>query len=607
MRVYLLLAAREVRERIPPVALRAARRAVGAAFPVPPDVVRPVEWTAPDGQVALFGWSNEPDEEPLPPTMIGGSGRRLGYCGHLAEPKQDGDLLLNEDDLGAAAAELGGVFAVYRASEDGIEAATSMARVCPVYHAEAAGARVVGSRSLLVHLVARAVETGVEEPETDLAVEVLHPLIRHGFFTNDDTPFRGVRALPAGSVLIAAPGRPTAIRRQPVAEVRSPRGKDRSQRELIRPLAEALVDSVAPLARHREPIVLSLSGGRDGRLMAAVLNAAGVPFTGSTHGFADDPDVILATQVATALGIEHNVDLAHPEGPKESVTVEHPFARAAHVIRMCEGMNSAYESVARFRPYRMVPGISGSGGETLRGGFLYDQDDISPEKLKKRVHLIFHAAGRILTADANARAAAGHRPWAELAETDAFDVLDKLYLYYRTGRWIVGSHSATLMNSPFYHPFFDNRVVREATALEPRWRRSEYPFYLLIRELAPQLAEIQPEGKRWRFDREQKPRLVRRRAWRARAVPPARGRTAAFNWRVSYDDGFRKLLLDQILDGPQSLFDIVDREALTTRVRDRPKHWVKQLWHVYTLSVLLSGEWRTPPPDLPKMEIPIPH
>lgn len=589
------------------MALRAARRAVSAAFPVPPDVVKAVEWTAPDGQAALFGWSNEPDEEPLPPTLIGGSGRRLGYCGYLAEPKKDGDSLLNEHDLGATAAGLGGVFAAYRAGEDGIEAATSMARVCPVYHAEAAGVRVVGSRSLLVHLVARAVETGVEEPEIDFAVEVLHPIIRHGFLTNDDTPFRGVRALPAGSVLTAAPGRPTAIRRQPVTEVRKPPGKARARQESIRPLAAALIDSVAPLARHREPVALSLSGGRDSRLMAAVLKAAGVPFTGSTHGFADDPDVILAIQVATALGIEHTVNLTHPEGPKESVAVEHPLARAGHVIRMCEGMNSAYENVSRFRPYRMVPATSGSGGETLRGGFLYDQDDITPEGLKKRVHLIFHAAEPLLTADAKARAVAGHRPWSDLAETDAFDVLDKLYLHYRTGRWIVGSHSATLMNSPFYHPFFDNRVVREATALEPRWRRSEYPFYLLIRELAPRLAEIQPEGKRWRFDRENKPRLVGRRAWQARAVLPSRGRTASFNWRVSYDDGFRKLLLDQILDGPQTLFDIVDREALITGFQDRPKRWVKQLWHIYTMSVLLSGEWRTPKTDLPKVEIPIPH
>ncbi|MWA06128.1 hypothetical protein F8568_038420 [Actinomadura sp. LD22] len=603
MRVYLLLASREARNPVPPVALRAARRAVGEAFPVPSEVISGVEWSAPDGQVAMFGWSNEPRHDLLPGTVAVGTGRRLGYCGYLAEPKRDGDLLLTEPDLGAAVPGLGGVFAVFRAGEDGVEAATSMARVCPVYHAESRGVRIVGSRALLVHLVARAVETGVEDPEADLSVEALHPLIRHGFFVNDDTPFRGVRALPAGAVLRAPLGAAATVRRQPVPEARTTPARAKEQRGLIEPLAGALVDAATPLGRHSEPVTLALSGGRDSRLMAAVLKAAGVPFTGATHGFADDPDVVLARRVAGILGIEHTVDLTVTEGRKESVTVQHPLARTHEIVRMCEGMNSAYESVNRYRPYDPVPRTSGSGGETLRGGFLYDQDDVSPDGLRKRLRLIFFAAERLMTEDANARAAEEHRRWAG---RDGFDVLDKLYLYYRTGRWIVGLHTATLMNAPYYHPFFDNRVVRAALGLAPAWRRSEYPFYLLIRELAPGLADVPPEGGRWRFDREHRPVLAGRRAWRAREALVPRGRTAGFNWRTSFDDGFRDLLRERIMDGPAELFAVVDRDAVDGALRDSPKRWAKQLWHIHTVSVLLSGEWRRPLPALPPVVIPIP-
>ncbi|MFB4303131.1 hypothetical protein [Actinomadura sp. NTSP31] len=102
VRVYLLLVSREAREPVPPVGLRATRRAVREAFPVPQDVIAAVEWSAPDGQVAMFGWSNEPGHELLPETVVQGAGHRLGYCGYLAEPKRDGDLLLTEPDLGAA-------------------------------------------------------------------------------------------------------------------------------------------------------------------------------------------------------------------------------------------------------------------------------------------------------------------------------------------------------------------------------------------------------------------------------------------------------------------------------------------------------------------------
>lgn len=605
MRVVLLLVSGGVREPIPGVALRAARRAIFEAFPVPAEVIRAAEWTAPHGRVALFGWSNE--HERSSEILLEGAGRRLGYCGYLGEPKRDADGVLGAADLGAAAAGLGGVFSLFRAGEDGAEAATSMARVCPVYYAEAAGLRVVGSRALLVHLVARAVETGLEEPAVAIAVERLQPLVRHGFFVNDDTPFRGVRALPAGAVLTAEPGEGTVVRQQSLPERRDGSGHVRRQQEAIRPLADALLDSALPLGRHRDPVALALSGGRDSRLMAAVLRAAEVPFAATTHGFADDPDVILAERVAKALGIEHSVNLSVPEGRKEFVAVQHPFGRAHDVIRMCEGMNSAYESVTRYRPFDPVPRTSGSGGETLRGGFLYDQDDVSPQGLRKRVRLIFHAAEHLMTEEANARAAEEHRPWDERARADGFDVLDGLYLHYRTGRWIVGSHTAALMNAPYYHPFFDNRVVRESLALAPGRRRSEYPFYLLIRELAPQLADIPPEGKRWRFDRERRPLVFGRRAWRARAALAPRGRTAGFNWRVSFDDGFRDLLREQILDGPEELFDIVDRDAMTKALSEPPKRWVKQIWHVYTLSVLLSGAWRSPLPKLPSVRIPIPE
>ncbi|WP_242882352.1 asparagine synthase-related protein [Actinomadura litoris] len=606
MRVYLVLATREARERIPAPAFRAARRAIHEAFPVPPDVVKAVEWTAPGGRVALLGWTNEPEHELLPETVISGGAWRLGYCGYLAEPKRDVDLLLARDDLAGTAAELGGVFSIFRAGTEGVEAATAMARVCPVYHAEARGLRVIGSRALLVHLVAQAVRTDREDPEVDIDVEALHPLVRHGFYANDDTPFRGVHALPAGSLIRAIPGEPTVVRQQPSTPARETPRDDRGRRELVRPLAEALVASAAPLARHRDPVALALSGGRDSRLMAAVLRSAGVAFTATTHGFADDPDVVLGTRVAQALRIEHEVELTVPQERKDFVDVQHPFSRTHDIIRMCEGMNSAYESVNRYRPYELAPRTSGSGGETLRGGFLYDQDDVSDEGLQKRVRLIFHAAERFMTSAANERAAAEHRPWAERARSDGFDVLDKLYLHYRTGRWIVGSHTATLMNTPYYHPFFDNRVVRAVLALSAEWRRSEYPFHLLLQELAPPLAVIPPEGKRWRFDRGRGPLLSGRRAWRARAPLTAKGGTSGFNWRVSFDQSFRDLLQEQILDGPEALFDIVDRDAYTTLLRDSPGRWTKQIWHVYTLSVLLSQEWRRPAPALPSVRIPIP-
>ncbi len=72
-------------------------------------------------------------------------------------------------------------------------------------------------------------------------------------------------------------------------------------------MAEALAEAVRPLGERAAPVQLSLTGGKDSRLVAAALTAAGVPFAARTHGFASHPDVIVAGLIASRLGVEHTV------------------------------------------------------------------------------------------------------------------------------------------------------------------------------------------------------------------------------------------------------------------------------------------------------------
>ncbi|MGK5551906.1 hypothetical protein ACSNOI_09860, partial [Actinomadura kijaniata] len=211
MRAYLAVVAVDRGRPVPRRVIEAAERAVHEAVPVPADVLTADRWTSEDGAVTLLAWANEPEHALLPRPLRREGGRVLGYCGYLADPDAGERALLAADRVGPVTETLGGCFSVFRAGPDGVEAATSIARVCPVYHAETGGARVIGTRALLVHLVARAIATGAADPGVDLDVPALQPMIRHGFFTNDDTPFRGVRALPAATVLTARPGEPTGL------------------------------------------------------------------------------------------------------------------------------------------------------------------------------------------------------------------------------------------------------------------------------------------------------------------------------------------------------------------------------------------------------------
>lgn len=607
MRVYLAVAAGDHGMRIPPLVLDAARQAVYQAFPVPAERIRRAEWVAPDAGVALLAWSNEPEEEPLPRPLLTTERGALGYCGYLGEPG-DVDTLVRADPLGAAVDRMGGCFSVFRAEAAGFEAATSITRVCPVYHAEAAGLRFAGSRAILVHLAARAATTGTLAAEPDYDLPELQAMVRHGFFTCDATPFRGLTALPNAGTLVARRGAPPHVAARPLP-VPGPVPRSRSEaRALVAPLTGALLAAVRPFARHDRPVRVALSGGRDSRLIAAALHGAGIPFVAASHGFAGHPDVATAAVVARALGVEQRVEQPVRDD-RGRVVVEHPLARAHHVVRMCEGMASAYESVTRYQPYDPQPRTSGSGGERLRGGFLSDQAETTPEAVTRRLKTIFHAQDHLLLPEANALARTRFEHWRERARGEGMDVLDKLHMFYRTGRWLAGSHTATLMNGPYYHPFLDARVVRQVLTLPVEWRFTEEPVYMAIEALAPRLRDVPIEGRRWRFERH-RPAGVRGwlgwRGWRRRAPLPPSGQGGGFNWRRGYGEEFAAILRDQILVAPPELFELVDRTAVKELLSHVPPRRPSQSWNLLTLAVLLSGAWREPvPAGLGDVAIPI--
>ncbi|MFC7733658.1 asparagine synthase-related protein [Actinomadura keratinilytica] len=602
MRAYLAVAVRRPGDRIDPAVLTAARRSIAEAVPVPPDRWRTAEWLSPDGGAALLAWSNEPPEAPFPDPILTSGERALGYCGYLGG-KGEADLLLAADRLDDRVDDLGGCFSVFRLGPDGLQAATSLTRACPVYHAEAGGLRFAASRALLAHLAARSAATGLSRPAPVYAVMGLQALVRHGFFASDETPFEGVAALPNAATLVAPFDGPLDVVPRPLpAQGPMPRGR-REARERVRPLAEALLAAVEPFRRHDRPVRIALSGGRDSRLIAAACHAAGVPFYGAAHGLADSPDVVLAQRVAAALGAECEVTVDRQRSG--AVVVRHPLRRAHALVRMCEGMNSAYEGVNGWAPFDPEPRTSGSGGERLRGGFLTDQRDLSPEGVRARLKTIFLAQEEFLSADANAYARRYYDEWCDRYQRDGLDVLDKLHMFYKTGRWLAGSHTATLMNWAYYHPFLDDRVVRAALALPVEWRLSEEPVALVMEAFAPQLRDVPFEGRRWRFERG-RPRSLREwPAWRRRATPPGTG-AAGFNWRKSYGPELADIFRERILDGPPELFSILDRAAVERRLAEVPPRRPGQSWNLLTLAVLLSGAWREPEPaDLPDVEVPI--
>ena len=120
------------------------------------------------------------------------------------------------------------------------------------------------------------------------------------------------------------------------------------------------------------PVELSLTGGKDSRLIAAALTAAKVPFRARTHGFASHPDVIVAAMIASRLGVEHVVTEPRPAAPEQAPDEADLRARLRSAVLVCDGMLSAFENLGRSRPAAPTTEpvqAGGHGGELLRGGY----------------------------------------------------------------------------------------------------------------------------------------------------------------------------------------------------------------------------------------------
>ncbi|HUS64969.1 MAG TPA: hypothetical protein VMZ28_10525, partial [Kofleriaceae bacterium] len=281
----------------------------------------------------------------------------------------------------------------------------------------------------------------------------------------------------------------------------------------------------------------------------------------------------------------------------------HPRERAWLVLRAAEGMLSAANHMRRpFVRFRTAPRLSGAGGEQLRAGFLAKARSLEPQATASLLRKLLVSGGSFLTEAARQRAAERLAAWSE---RDPLDALDLLYLYDRSGRWASGTR-ARFRNT--FDLLFDNRVTRRTLAMPPAVRWSERPIFETIVRLAPALRDVPLIGRRWCFERGAR---FWHAGWRARAaVKRADSRRAGFDWRTTLGTPpLGPIFREQILGGPAALFEVVDR-ARVEKALGRASVGREQallLWHVYTASMLLSGDWLGERPAVEPVRIPLPR
>lgn len=320
-----------------------------------------------------------------------------------------------------------------------------------------------------------------------------------------------------------------------------------------------MIDAVTSLAEVAEPVELSLTGGKDSRLIAAALSAGKVPFRARTHGAATHPDVLVARTIAERLGVEHQVTAPSPPGTKGPADV---LARLRSAVLVGDGMLSAYENVGRPDPvFAAAPvQVGGHGGELLRGGYASHAGNAL--RGAERFRLLTTRRLRLLTPAAASVYLAGLAPWAVRFARAPMHTLDDFYLANRAGRWSAAARQAYRLRSELVQPFFDDRVVRTARSVPLRDRVPGKLHRDLLAELCPELSGL-----------------------------PFAGRgPASADWRQSYGADVAAFLRDYVLGHSSAMSGMISMRT-AERVLRPPHTDHESVWLLATVATILSRDW----------------
>jgi hypothetical protein len=343
-----------------------------------------------------------------------------------------------------------------------------------------------------------------------------------GWFMGDHTPFQRVHAVPAGTQVgfdAAGPGR-IERRVDCLAGLAANRRGDALTADRIDDVAEALQDLARSVPRMWVgDIVVSLSGGRDSRLVAAAFLSAGVDLELYTNG-AEAGEATTARELVAALPVpvHHRVD----SGAWTEASAGRPVTleRALAWHRLQEGLRMA--TYVSTRPpdglgYSEHIGVSGGAGEIAHGHYYpWDIAELVALPYGERIESICERlVSRVVRRSGISHAARDAAAWqvrrvilsATTAGMDDAKVLDYFYAAERVRRWGTTAEGTGVV-SPLLAPEFmraafdltaqqrgENALHRAVTErLMPVWKDTPYyrrPVDEVVPALRPRLSLAQ--------------------------------------------------------------------------------------------------------------------
>ena len=327
-----------------------------------------------------------------------------------------------------------------------------------------------------------------------------------GWMAGNRTLRQGVRAFPAGEHWTWHTGKSAPQVRQVARQVAiAGKKKSKLSRADTVKLSEDLAIPLKSLHRDIGNLMCPLTGGKDSRMLAALLANNGIPARYYTYGNQVGVDGEIASTVAAELGIEHENLLTD-----STSLLANWDAEIENFILQGDGMSPVQlvmsTSVAeRVATQPLSVRIAGGGGalgratyfnplQEFRGATIADiQENIGRRFVSDSGGMMRPEATRLARASTDNAisryAEQGFHPQ---------DINDAFYLYERGGRRTGQVMHTTTHLRDSYSPYFSRALVAAIFSLDIKVRRTEAVHYQLIEALAPQVLHIRCESGPWK-------------------------------------------------------------------------------------------------------------
>jgi hypothetical protein len=478
-----------------------------------------VVWDNEGGSVAFGGWQDAPDAAAAAHHWHIDDEGITAFAGHVW-PRRDGwpgprpwaEQLaghLRSTPLRAGADDLTGVFVAASLHRRGRGAiAADPFGIGHVYWGTGRDIVAIASRAALAAAVLGA------ERVAPLKRDVLSVgwLAYAGAALGLDSGYEQVSVIPEGALLDIDPGVGVQLIPAPRPPWKLEAHDEVSPQQLLEEARHEMLTSIRMARTMGDKTRAELTGGRDSRLLAALLLADGsageVEF--QTLGREDLPDVIVAKQIAERFGLRHVVDPDRAESwawqqALHAAVRDHGHADASWrelALRMTSWATSGVANVAQHQighvPARDSVLLSGMWAETFRSNYpLTTRYRSKAHAAEFPITLGLGAAG-ILRPDALAhyRREIHRQLFDRCVETDSpQDVVDGWYIRLRYRRWVGANCEVDVQNRAF--PLISITAVRLAFAIGAENRHAEWIHHQLMEHACEPLVHMPYVERGW--------------------------------------------------------------------------------------------------------------